>query len=213
MSQQLKEHHRLNFLGTASVVVVVLALLVLALVVKIVKQDEQGVVFRLGRVLGPREPGVRAIIPFVDVMHRVSMRNVTMPIQSQGIITRDNVGVAVSAVAYFRVVDTVKSVVAIENVRAASRGEGPGGSARRPPSQAILGRVLENTEETSTVHAKPTPPERVRRLCEPKTAEHVRYLTLPANAKPECREGSSCVWTRAPSTPGTRAASWRITCP
>jgi regulator of protease activity HflC (stomatin/prohibitin superfamily) len=59
------------------------------------------------------------IIPFVDVLHRVSLRIITMPIQSQGIITRDNVSVGVSAVAYFRVVDAVKSVVAIENVRAA----------------------------------------------------------------------------------------------
>ncbi|MEP7089277.1 MAG: slipin family protein [Nocardioidaceae bacterium] len=109
----------MDILGTTLLVVVVLALLVLMLVVKIVKQYEQGVVFRLGRVLGPREPGIRLLIPVVDVMHRVSMRIVTMPIQSQGIITRDNVSVDVSAVAYFRVVDTVKSVVAIENVRAA----------------------------------------------------------------------------------------------
>jgi SPFH domain / Band 7 family len=59
------------------------------------------------------------IIPIVDVLHRVSLRIVTMPIQSQGIITRDNVSVDVSAVAYFRIVDAVKSVVAIENVNAA----------------------------------------------------------------------------------------------
>jgi regulator of protease activity HflC (stomatin/prohibitin superfamily) len=94
-------------------------LAVLAMTVKIVKQYEQGVLFRLGRVLGEREPGLRLIIPFVDVLHRVSLRIVTMPIQSQGIITRDNVSVDVSAVAYFRVVDPVKSVVAIENVYAA----------------------------------------------------------------------------------------------
>ena len=75
--------------------------------------------FRLGRVLGTRQPGLRVIIPFVDVLHRVSLRIITMPIQSQGIITRDNVSVDVSAVAYFRVVDAVKSVVAIENVYAA----------------------------------------------------------------------------------------------
>jgi regulator of protease activity HflC (stomatin/prohibitin superfamily) len=101
------------------IVVVVVLLLVLALAVRIVKQYEQGVLFRLGRVRGAREPGLRLIIPLVDVMRRVSMRIVTMPIQSQGIITRDNVSVDVSAVAYFRVVDAVKSVVAIENVRAA----------------------------------------------------------------------------------------------
>lgn len=109
-------------MGTAItiVVVVILLLLVVALAaVKIVKQYEKGVLFRLGRVQGTREPGLRLIIPIVDVMHRVSLRIVTMPIQSQGIITRDNVSVDVSAVAYFRVVDAVKSVVAIENVNAA----------------------------------------------------------------------------------------------
>jgi regulator of protease activity HflC (stomatin/prohibitin superfamily) len=103
------------------VVVVVLLLLLLGLVlaVKIIKQYEQGVLFRLGRVRGSRTAGFQLIIPFVEILHRVSMRIITMPIQSQGIITRDNVSVDVSAVAYFRVVDAVKSVVAIENVYAA----------------------------------------------------------------------------------------------
>ncbi len=101
------------------VVVVVLVLIVFALAVRIVRQYEQGVLFRLGRLAGSRAPGLRLIIPFADVLHRVSLRIVTMPIQSQGIITRDNVSVDVSAVAYFRVVDAVKSVVAIENVHAA----------------------------------------------------------------------------------------------
>jgi regulator of protease activity HflC (stomatin/prohibitin superfamily) len=101
------------------VVVVALLLVVLALAVRIVKQYEQGVLFRLGRLQGSRAPGLRLIIPLVDVLHRVSLRIVTMPIQSQGIITRDNVSVDVSAVAYFRVVDAVKSVLAIENVGAA----------------------------------------------------------------------------------------------
>jgi regulator of protease activity HflC (stomatin/prohibitin superfamily) len=101
------------------VVLAVLALLVASLAVRVVKQYEQGVLFRLGRVIGTRPAGLTLIIPFVDVLHRVSLRIVTMPIQSQGIITRDNVSVDVSAVAYFRVVDPVKSVVAIENVGAA----------------------------------------------------------------------------------------------
>ena len=103
-------------------VIVILALVALlgaALSLRIVKQYEQGVLFRLGRVLGVREPGLRVIVPFVDSLPRVSLRIVTMPIQSQGIITRDNVSVDVSAVAYFRVVDAVKSVVAIENVYSA----------------------------------------------------------------------------------------------
>jgi regulator of protease activity HflC (stomatin/prohibitin superfamily) len=106
----------MNVLIVLAVAVVALFLLAIALGLKIIKQYEQGVLFRLGRVLGVREPGLRVIIPFVDVLHRVSLRIITMPIQSQGIITRDNVSVDVSAVAYFRVVDAVKSVVAIENV-------------------------------------------------------------------------------------------------
>jgi regulator of protease activity HflC (stomatin/prohibitin superfamily) len=109
----------MNTLITVLIVVAAVALLTLALSVRVVKQYERGVLFRLGRVVGVREPGLRLLIPIIDVLHRVSLRIVTMPIQSQGIITRDNVSVDVSAVAYFRVVDAAKSVVAIENVHAA----------------------------------------------------------------------------------------------
>jgi len=108
-----------GFLIAVVVVVVVLALLGFGLSARIVKQYEQGVLFRLGRLRGSRTPGLKLIIPVVDVLHRVSLRIVTLPIQSQGIITKDNVSVDVSAVAYYKVVDAVKSVVAIENVRAA----------------------------------------------------------------------------------------------
>ncbi|WP_329059816.1 slipin family protein [Amycolatopsis sp. NBC_01480] len=101
------------------VVIVVVLLILLAATVRVIKQYERGVLFRLGRVQGVREPGLRLIIPVVDVLRRVPLRIITMPIQSQGIITRDNVSVDVSAVAYFRVTDAVKSVVAIENVYAA----------------------------------------------------------------------------------------------
>jgi regulator of protease activity HflC (stomatin/prohibitin superfamily) len=109
----------MKILIIAVVVVVVVLVLGLGLSVRIVKQYQKGVLFRLGKALGVREPGLRLIIPFIDVLHRVSLRIVTMPIQSQGIITRDNVSVDVSAVAYFRVVDAVRSVVAIENVYSA----------------------------------------------------------------------------------------------
>jgi len=105
---------------------VVLVLLVVVAVaalagVRIVKQYEIGVLFRLGRVLGIRQPGLRFIVPFVDVLPRISLRIVTMPIQSQGIITRDNVSVDVSAVAYYRIVDAVKSVVATSARSSTSR--------------------------------------------------------------------------------------------
>jgi regulator of protease activity HflC (stomatin/prohibitin superfamily) len=105
---------------TAVYVIAAVGLLGLAASVRILKQYERGVQFRLGRVKdGARGPGLIFIIPVVDRVDRVSLRIVTMPIQSQGIITRDNVSVDVSAVAYFRVDDAVRSVVAIENVNAA----------------------------------------------------------------------------------------------
>lgn len=109
----------MNPLIVILIVVAVLVLLGLPLSVRVVWQYEQGVLFRLGRFRGSRSPGLRLIIPVIDQLRKVSLRIVTMPIQSQGIITRDNVSVDVSAVAYFRVVDAVKSVLAIENVRAA----------------------------------------------------------------------------------------------
>ncbi|MGX7729119.1 slipin family protein [Rhodococcus sp. 2H158] len=92
---------------------------VLSQSVHVVTQYEKGVLFRFGRLIGVKEPGLHLIIPIVDRLTKVSLRIVTMPIQSQGIITRDNVSVDISAVAYFRVIDAVKSVVAIENVAAA----------------------------------------------------------------------------------------------
>ena len=101
------------------IVVVILAIVLFFMSVKIVKQYERGVVLRFGRLQSVRDPGIRFIIPIVDVMTKVSFRIVTLPIQSQGIITRDNVSVGVSAVAYYRVVDAVKSVIAIENVQSA----------------------------------------------------------------------------------------------
>jgi len=101
------------------IVLVVLLLIVAKMAIRIVRQYEKGVLFRLGRVVGIRDPGLRLIIPVIDRLPLVSLRIVTMPIQSQGIITQDNVSVDVSAVAYYRVVDAVKSVIAIENVAAA----------------------------------------------------------------------------------------------
>ena len=111
-------------MSTTAVLITVLAVVALVVVflvmaLKIVKQYEKGVLFRLGRLKGAREPGLHVIVPVVDVLVKVSLRIVTLPIQSQGIITKDNVSVDIAAVAYYRVVDAVKSVIAIENVQAA----------------------------------------------------------------------------------------------
>jgi regulator of protease activity HflC (stomatin/prohibitin superfamily) len=127
------------------VVVVVLGLLGFALSVRIVRQYEQGVLFRLGRLQGPRAPGFNLIIPVIDVLRRVSLRVVTMPIQSQGIITQDNVSVDVSAVAYYKVVDAVKSVVAIENVRDAI-GQIAQTTLRKVVGQHTLDETLSDTD-------------------------------------------------------------------
>ena len=105
--------------------------------------------FRLGKVRGgPRGPGVVLIIPLVDRLHRVSLRIVTMPIQSQGIITRDNVSVDVSAVAYYRVADVVRSVVAIENVASAIN------QIAQTTLRAVVGRhtLDETLAETETIN-------------------------------------------------------------
>lgn len=87
--------------------------------VAIVRQYERGVVFRLGKIRNVRDPGLRLMIPLVDRMQKVSLRTVTMPIQSQQIITKDSVSIGVAAVAYFRRVDPVKSIVEIESVESA----------------------------------------------------------------------------------------------
>lgn len=101
---------------TVLVVIGVLALLVAAASIRVVQQYEKGVQFRLGKLHAVREPGLRPIIPVIDTLRKVSLRTVTMPIQSQGIITKDNVSIDVAGVAYFHVTDAVKSVLAIENV-------------------------------------------------------------------------------------------------
>ncbi|MFL5830947.1 MAG: slipin family protein [Solirubrobacteraceae bacterium] len=107
-------------LAVAVIIIAVVALLAIVASVRILKQYERGVQFRLGKVKdGARGPGLIFITPFADRVRRVSLRIVTMPIQSQGIITKDNVSVDVSAVAYFRIRDAVRSVVAIEDVNEA----------------------------------------------------------------------------------------------
>ncbi|MDB5178088.1 MAG: stomatin-like protein [Patescibacteria group bacterium] len=100
---------------------VIMAVVVLALFgLRVVQQYEQGVVFRFGKLTGAvRGPGLQLIIPWVDVMRKVNMRIITMPIPSQKVITKDNVSIDVAAVAYYHVVEPTKSIVAIDNVMVA----------------------------------------------------------------------------------------------
>jgi regulator of protease activity HflC (stomatin/prohibitin superfamily) len=99
------------------IVLAVIILIIIANGVRIINQYERGVVFRLGKVQGDvKQPGLRLIIPIVDQMRKVSMQIVTLPIESQKIITKDNVSIDVSAVAYYQITDPTKAVVEIQNV-------------------------------------------------------------------------------------------------
>jgi len=87
--------------------------------IAIVREYERGVVFRLGKLRNTREPGMRFMIPLADRMVKVSLRTVTRPIDSQQVITKDNVSINVAAVAYYRRTDPVRSIVEVENPDAA----------------------------------------------------------------------------------------------
>ena len=92
-----------------------LILFLLRAAVKIVQEYERGVIFRLGRVVGARGPGLFFIIPWVERMHKVDLRTITLDVPSQEAITRDNVTLRINAVVYFRVLEPVSAVINIEN--------------------------------------------------------------------------------------------------
>src|SRR3954467_11538392 len=102
------------------VVAVVAAVVIAGASVRVQREYERGVVFRLGRVTDQRGPGIIFLLPIVDRMVRVSLRTVTLKIPAQEIITRDNVPASVTAVAYYRVIDPTRSVIEIESVIAAT---------------------------------------------------------------------------------------------
>ncbi len=106
-------------LGISAILIVIVLVVIASFLfsaIKVVKEYERGVIFRLGRVMGgPKGPGLFFLIPLVDNMVKVELRTVTMDVPPQDVITRDNVPARVNAVIYFRVVDPNKSVVEIEN--------------------------------------------------------------------------------------------------
>jgi len=97
------------------IIIVVLGLIILYKSIRIVREYERGVIFRLGRLLRAKGPGLFLLIPFIDKMVKVELRTVTMDVPPQDIITRDNVPVKVNAVVYFRVINPEDAVVKIEN--------------------------------------------------------------------------------------------------
>jgi regulator of protease activity HflC (stomatin/prohibitin superfamily) len=107
-------------IAVALAFVLIAALVLLGSSIRVLREYERGVVFRLGRVTKPRGPGLVLLIPGIDRMERVSLRTVTLKIPNQEVITRDNVPARVTAVAYYRIIDPTKSVLEIENVVAAT---------------------------------------------------------------------------------------------
>jgi regulator of protease activity HflC (stomatin/prohibitin superfamily) len=137
-------------IGFAAIVVVILVLFVAAVIlsaIKVVKEYERGVIFRLGRVQGgPKGPGLFILLPMVDRMVKIDLRTVTMDVPPQDVITRDNVPARVNAVVYFRVVDPNKSVIEVENhVLATSQISQT--TLRSVLGQKDLDQLLTNREE------------------------------------------------------------------
>src|SRR5829696_9051518 len=105
-------------MGAALGVIAVLAiflLIALGSAVRVLREYERGVVFRLGRLIATKGPGLILLIPFVDRMVKVDLRTVTLNIPPQEVITRDNVPAGVNAVSYFRVIDSTRAIVEVEN--------------------------------------------------------------------------------------------------
>lgn len=98
-----------------TVFAIVVVLIIIASAIRILKEYERGVIFRLGRLVGSKGPGIILLIPFIDRMVKISLRTVVMDVPPQDVITKDNVSVQVNAVLYFRVLTPEKSVVEVEN--------------------------------------------------------------------------------------------------
>ena len=97
------------------IAIVILVVLFLSAALRILNEYERGVIFRLGRVIGAKGPGLIILIPIIDKMTRVSLRLIVLDVDPQDVITRDNVSVKVNAVIYFRVIDPIKAIVQVEN--------------------------------------------------------------------------------------------------
>jgi len=94
---------------------IIIIVLILTSAIKVIPEYQRGVVFRLGRVTEPKGPGIVVIIPIIDRLIKVDLRVLTMDVPVQEVLTKDNVPIKVNAVVYFRVIDPIKSVVAVEN--------------------------------------------------------------------------------------------------
>jgi regulator of protease activity HflC (stomatin/prohibitin superfamily) len=132
-------------------VLAVLAILVLSAAIKVLREYERGVIFRLGRLLGaPKGPGLIFLIPIIDRMVKVDLRTITLMIPPQEVITKDNVPARVNAVAYFRVVDARDSVVQVENFMVAT-SQIAQTTLRSVLGQHVLDELLSEREKINAI--------------------------------------------------------------
>lgn len=105
----------MNIMSSGILTIIFVVILIIAYAIRILREYERGVIFRLGRLVGAKGPGLILLIPVIDKMVKVSLRVVTMDVPEQDVITSDNVTVRVNAVVYFRVMDPVKAIIAVED--------------------------------------------------------------------------------------------------
>jgi regulator of protease activity HflC (stomatin/prohibitin superfamily) len=161
------------------VILVIVAIILVMLSLRVVKEYDRGVIFFLGKVTGVRGPGLIILVPILEQMTRVSLRTVTMNIPSQKIITKDNVSIDIAAVAYFHIVDPQRSVVAIENVYDAVNQISQT-TVRNVVGQFMLDQLLSQTSDINAqikdvidTHTVPWGAE--------VTAVEIKDITLPDN--------------------------------
>ena len=160
-------------------VVLVVAIILILLSLRIVKEYDRGVIFFLGKLTGVRGPGLIILVPLFEQMTRTTLRTITMNIPSQKIITKDNVSIDIAAVAYYHIVDPIKSVVAVEKVYDAVNQISQT-TVRNVVGQFMLDQLLSQTADINAQikdvidqHTEPWGAE--------VTAVEIKDITLPDN--------------------------------
>jgi regulator of protease activity HflC (stomatin/prohibitin superfamily) len=141
------------------IVVAIFLVIFLSSAVRILREYERGVIFRLGRLIAQKGPGLILLIPFIDRMERVELRTVTLRIEPQEVITRDNVPARVTAVAYFRVIDPNRAIVEVEDYE----------SATLQIAQTTLRSVLGSAELDQLLAAREQLNENLQRVIDEQT--------------------------------------------
>lgn len=133
-------------MGPALTVLVVAFLFVLLTSLRVLKEYQRGVIFRLGKVAGIKGPGLIVVWPVIDQMKRVDLRVVTMDVPPQDVITKDNVSVKVNAVVYFRVLDPIKATIEVENYHYAT-SQLAQTTLRSVLGESVMDELLSNREQ------------------------------------------------------------------